>query len=212
VTTVEPVKDDGPRPPQHERSKLTLRERKKARTRDAIQRHALRLFRDQGYEATPVSQIAEAAEVSESTFFRYFPTKEDVIMWDRYDPLILDAVRAQPAGSSPIVALRGAFRDVLGQLPAAEREQLRERIALVLSIPPLRALSANQLIEPLRLLAEALAERADRRPDDFAVRTLVGAVVGVCLSAALSVLEDPAADVVVLLDQAMAQLEAGLPV
>jgi AcrR family transcriptional regulator len=102
-------------PSQPERSRLKLRERKKARTRDAIQSQALRLFRDQGYEATAVSQIAEAAEVSESTFFRYFPTKEDVVMWDRFDPLILDAVRLQPAGSGPIVALRGAFRDVLGR-------------------------------------------------------------------------------------------------
>jgi AcrR family transcriptional regulator len=199
-------------PSQPERSRLKLRERKKARTRDAIQSQALRLFRDQGYEATAVSQIAEAAEVSESTFFRYFPTKEDVVMWDRFDPLILDAVRLQPAGSGPIVALRGAFRDVLGQLSAAERVELRERVALLLAIPPLRALGANHLNEPIRLVADVLAERAGRKPDDFAVRTLVGAVVGVCMSAVLLVLDDPAADVVLLLDQAMAQLEAGLPV
>jgi AcrR family transcriptional regulator len=45
----------------------------------------MRLFREQGWEETAVEQIAEAAEVSPSTFFRYFPTKEDVVLLDEYD-------------------------------------------------------------------------------------------------------------------------------
>jgi transcriptional regulator GlxA family with amidase domain len=59
----------------HKAARPGLRERKKTKTRAAIREHALRLFREQGYEATTVEQIAEAAEVSHSTFFRYFPTK-----------------------------------------------------------------------------------------------------------------------------------------
>ena len=73
-----------------------LRERKKARTRAAIREHAFRLFRQQGYDATTVEQIAEAAEVSPSTFFRYFPAKEDVVLQDDMDLLWLEAVKAQP--------------------------------------------------------------------------------------------------------------------
>ncbi|MGH3378360.1 MAG: TetR family transcriptional regulator, partial [Actinoallomurus sp.] len=84
--------------------KLGLRERKKLKTRRSIQQHALRLIHEQGYEATTVEQIAEAAEVSPSTFFRYFPTKEDTILTDEYDPLIMESLRAQPPDLSPVTA------------------------------------------------------------------------------------------------------------
>jgi AcrR family transcriptional regulator len=190
---------------------LGLRERKKARTRAAIQRHALQLFREHGYEATTVSQIAEAAEVSESTFFRYFPTKEDVVLWDELDPVFIAALRAQPVQSSPIRDLRTAIGNVLGRLPPEEQMEQRQRLALMLSIPPLRAASADQLGGPTRLLTEAVAERAGRSPDDLAVRILVGAVVGACLAAVLAAIDDPGADIASLIDQALAQLEAGLP-
>ena len=69
-----------------------LRERKKARTRASLREHALRLFREQGYQATTVEQIAAAAEVSASTFFRYFPTKEDVVLQDDMDARMIAAL------------------------------------------------------------------------------------------------------------------------
>jgi AcrR family transcriptional regulator len=104
-----------------------LRERKKAKTRAAIQRHALRLFREQGYEATTVEQIADAAEVSPSTFFRYFLIKEAVALYDDLDPLFIAAFEAQPAELRPVQALRRALHQVFTALPAAEAEQQRER-------------------------------------------------------------------------------------
>ncbi|MDR4215793.1 helix-turn-helix transcriptional regulator, partial [Bacillus paralicheniformis] len=61
-----------------------LRERKKTRTKTTIQQHALRLFKEQGYQATTVEQVAAAAEVAPSTVFRYFPTKEDLAVLDDY--------------------------------------------------------------------------------------------------------------------------------
>jgi AcrR family transcriptional regulator len=69
-----------------------LRERKRQRTLSEIQRVALDLFGRQGYEATTIEQIAEEAEVSPSTVFRYFPTKEDLVLNDEYDPLLLAAI------------------------------------------------------------------------------------------------------------------------
>jgi AcrR family transcriptional regulator len=189
--------------------KAGLRERKKARTRAEIQRQALRLFRERGYEATTVARIAEAAEVSESTFFRYFPTKEDVVLWDEFDPLIFEAFKAQPAEFDPIRALRDAIRAVLARTSPTEREQLRERVELLLSVPPLRAALVDQIHGPMRLLALAVAERTGRRPDDPAVRTFTGAMMGVGLSAMFAAAENPDADIVSLIDEGLAQLEAG---
>src|SRR5689334_8446368 len=108
----------GPRP--------GLRERKKARTRAAIREHALRLFREQGYDATTVEQIAEAAEVSPSTFFRYFPTKEDVVLQDDMELLWMDGFLAQPADMGPIAALRAAVRAAFDGMGPEELAQLRE--------------------------------------------------------------------------------------
>src|SRR4051812_42980700 len=75
-------------------------------TRRALQAHALRLFEEQGYERTTVAQIAAAAGVSHMTFFRNFPTKEDVVLDDPYDPLLADAVGAQPRDLSALERVR----------------------------------------------------------------------------------------------------------
>jgi len=197
--------------PAPERASPGLRERKKAQTRAAIQAQALRLFREQGYDATTMAQIAEAADVSPSTLFRYFPTKEELVLWDAFDPLIAAAFAAQPAGLNPIAALRAAFREVLSGLPAEERAVLRERVALLLAAPPLRATLLERLAEPMRLLAAMLAERSGRTATDPAVRAAAGAVVGVGLAALFAVADDPVADVGELLDAMLEHLETCLP-
>lgn len=188
-----------------------LRERKKARTRATIQQHALRLFRDQGYNTTTVRQIAEAAEISESTFFRYFPTKEEVVVWDDLDLRGIATLIDQPAKLSPIQALRATFRQLFEGLSTDQHTELRERIALMMTIPPLRATLLDQIDASMRQLTEAVAVRTGRPPDGHAVRTLVGAVIGVGLTIMFTVTDDPDADIGTLVDEAMAQLEAGLP-
>lgn len=197
--------------PEGERPTAGLRERKKAKTKAAIQLHALQLFRRQGYAATTVEQIAEAAEVSPSTFFRYFPTKEDVVLYDMLDPVIFEALQAQPAELTPIQALRATMRSVFATLPAEEREVMDERLALMRSTPELRAKELDQFAGMLRDVSQAVAVRVGRRADEFAVRTLAGALLGVFLSVWYASIDDPTTDVHALLDAALAQLEAGLP-
>jgi AcrR family transcriptional regulator len=196
---------------QDDQLPVGLRERKKAKTKAAIQEHALRLFQEQGYDATTVEQIAEAAEISPSTFFRYFPTKEDVVVWDDYDPMLIEAIRAQPAGLSPIQAIRGGLREAFSRIPPTEAARIRERSELSLAVPELRAASMVNLTTTMRLLAELVAERTGREPDDFAVRTFTGAVFGVWLSVLFAWADDPDMDLATSMDDGLAHLEAGLP-
>src|SRR5687768_411289 len=114
-----------------------LRERKKARTRAAILREAFRLFRERGYTATTVEQIAEAAEISPATFFRYFPTKEHLVTLDRFPPLV-EALASQPPGA-PVTVLRGAFRAAFAALSAEEIAAGRAREVFAATVPELLA-------------------------------------------------------------------------
>jgi AcrR family transcriptional regulator len=189
-----------------------LRERKKARTKTAIQQQAMRLFAERGYQATTVEQIAAAAEVSPSTFFRYFPTKEDVVLYDALDPVLLEAFRVQPAELSPIQALRGAMWAVLGDLPAEGLALQQERDRLVRSVPELRARMLDEFAKNLWLFADIVAERVGRRPDDPAVLTVAGAVIGVGISAWYTAGDHASPkDYLAVMDASLAHLEAGLP-
>jgi AcrR family transcriptional regulator len=187
-----------------------LRERKKARTRTEIRAHALRLFREHGYGATTIDQIAAAAEVSQSTFFRYFPTKEDVVLQDDTDPLMLEAFRAQPPEMSPIAALRESIRSVNATVSPEDRAIERERQALIVSVPELRARMLDEFTRVVEIVAGVVAERTGRRPDDIAVMTLAGAIIGVSIAAMVAARDNPSADLMELMDAGLAQLEAGL--
>ncbi len=164
-----------------------LRERKKARTHEAIQEAALRLFRTQGYEVTTVEQIAAAAEVSPSTFFRYFPTKEDVVIHDALDPLLFAAFAEQPPELSPIQAMRAGMAAVFGALTPDQLALERERQDLILGVPELRARMLDDLATTIRGFTEALAARVGRSADDVSVRAFAGAVIGAGIAVWLTV-------------------------
>ncbi|WIM98994.1 TetR family transcriptional regulator [Actinoplanes oblitus] len=160
----------------------SLRERKKAKTRIAIREHAMRLFEEQGYASTTVDQIAEAAEVSPSTFFRYFPAKEDVILIDEYDPMLVEAARAQPPEVPPIEAIRRAMREVFDSLTPEAWESERRRQKLFAEVPELRARAMNQMAAALDLIGDVIAERSGLPADDLRVRAMSGAIGGVALA------------------------------
>ena len=188
-----------------------LRERKKAKTRATIQEHALRLFREQGYDAMTVEQIAEAAEVSPSTFFRYFGSKEDVVIYDALDPILIEAWRRQPAELGLIPGLRAAMHEVFGALSPEELAELRLRGQLVYGISELRLAMIDDLVRTATMMVGEVAVRTGLPADDFRVRVSVGAFMGAVMAATLPALLDPSADFVDLFDQAFAIVEAGFP-
>jgi AcrR family transcriptional regulator len=192
-----------------------LRERKKARTRASIREHALRLFREQGYHATTVEQIAAAAEVSPSTFFRYFPTKEDVVLQDDMDTRMIEAFEQQPAGLSPLAAVRAAVQQMFASYDAADLDLLTENVTLTMTVPEVRARAVDEFARTIGVVSEALAKRAGRPADDLAVRTAAGAIIGVMMSITMPWEgwsdRQTAGDTFQRIDQALALLEAGLP-
>jgi AcrR family transcriptional regulator len=192
-----------------------LRERKKARTRASIREHALRLFREQGYQHTTVEQIAEAAEVSPSTFFRYYPTKEDVVLQDDMDTRMIEALSQQPPGLTPVAAVRAATRQMFASYSPADLDQMHEIVALAVSVPEIRARALDEFARTIEVVSEALAKRAGRPAGDLAVRTTAGAIIGVIMSITMPWEGWPGRQDLghsfQRIDQALALLEAGLP-
>lgn len=160
-----------------------LRERKKARTRETIQREALRLIASRGYDAMTCEQIAAAAEVSPATLFRYFATKEDIVLQDGYDPLIASAVRARPTDEDPLTAVRRGFAEAFADVYQGDLEVIRARTALILSVPALRARSREQQESLVSHLSTVLAERGGERRDGLDVEVAASVCAAVVSTA-----------------------------
>ena len=115
-----------------------LRERKKTKLRRAIQTAALRLFETQGYEHTTVEQIAEVAETSTTTFYRYFPAKEDVVLDNDASPSFSSAAAARPA-CEPLAATIGAAMAAVVAAAEADRDLTLARMRLIGTVPGARS-------------------------------------------------------------------------
>jgi AcrR family transcriptional regulator len=185
---------------------LGLRGRKKIKTRDAIRREAMRLIDENGYANTTVEQIADAAEVSPSTFFRYFPTKEAVLIANDLDQVTVDALAQQPRDMPSFQAFRRALETTLGTLSKVEWEFECERQRLVLTIPELLPAQFDEYRCTAAMLAEADCRRLGRDPDDMEIRIFYGALAG-----GLMAMLDRPTDVAKRMYLALDFIEAGMP-
>jgi AcrR family transcriptional regulator len=157
---------------------LGLRERKKARTREAIVDAALALFERKGFEATTIEDIAAAADVSPRTFFRYFESKVDLILAKNHEKNVgFGALLAQrPAHEAPVEAIRQVLRDQLANLLAEDAAAVRE-LQVVMSSPELRELAFDHFHGQQAELAVVIADRLGL-PEGALPAQLLAGVVG----------------------------------
>ena len=171
---------------------LGRRERKKRETRAAIHRAALTLFVAKGYSATRVSDIAEAADVSEATFFRYFSSKEEVALvalMSRIDA-VLDALAARPEGELPLEACLGVMDtpDGLGLVPGQE-EILT--IQLLMQSPSLTGHFFWKVTQITDRLAAEFARRLGVADSSIEAQLLATAVIAVLNAVLRAWIADP---------------------
>ena len=146
-----------------------LRARKKARTRDAIADTAVSLFLEHGFDRVSVNDIAAAAEISKPTLFRYFPTKEDLVL-HRFADHQGEAARVvhdRSSGTTPVTALHRHFRAGLDRYDPVtglnDHPQVVAFHRLVFTTPSLAGRLTHYQLEDEEALADALGEGIQAR-------------------------------------------------
>jgi AcrR family transcriptional regulator len=162
------------------------RQRKKTATRDRIRACAMRLFREQGYDATTVEQIAAAAGVSHMTFFRYFPAKEDVALSDSSDPLIAELIGQTPVTQPLIERIRTVLVRGLKQVYDSDRDAMLAQNKLIVSTPALREHLWASQIATQQLILQALHNGEQDPHADFQAKVTVAACLAAATTAVLT--------------------------
>lgn len=198
------ARSEGPRP--------GLRERKKIKTREAIREATYALVGEQGYDATTIDRIADRAEVSPSTVFRYFPTKEDIVLTDEFDAVVLEEIRQRPAREPWADTIRYVLRRAVQIGLDEDPEVSRLRTRLMVQVPAVRSRMMESMSATGRMLCQAVAERTGRDPGDLEVRVYAMSLIGGLMETTMYWAEhghrDDPRD---LVDRALDVLEHGLP-
>lgn len=153
------------------------RERRRVRTMREIQGEALRLFESQGYAQTTIEQIAEASDISPRTFFRYFPSKEDVVLWDEYDAVIGEMLIGRPPDEPIGETVRAVTRTAVEGLYRHDPGRLLARNRLMFGEPALRARFLELAREGVRQIGAAFAVSRGLAPDDLVLQVTASALI-----------------------------------
>jgi AcrR family transcriptional regulator len=169
-------------------SKAGLREMTRASVRDQIAGHALRLFDERGFDNTTIGDIAAALGISQRSFFRYFPAKEDVVVGDPkpFGALVVDAAGSRPADEPVWAVLRHAFSPVESAASTDPVLGLRT-MRVMMSTASLRARNVEKHIAWAVMLEPVIVARlgGDEQSRAFRAQTLIHSALA-CLDVALA--------------------------
>lgn len=175
--------------PERDERRPGARELARRAMRAQVSEMALDLFLDRGYEQTTIDDICEVAGISRSTFFRYFPSKEDVFASETSTAVdeIAQALRERPDDEAPWSALRHAMGPLV-EYYASRTERTHRLAALAAATPALAALNREKYARFHALIAPELARRLasdPHDPTDPRPRALIASALG-CLDAAVA--------------------------
>lgn len=162
---------------------LSLRERKKLKAMRRIQKVALELFDAHGYNNVTIERIAAEAEVSPSSVYRYFGTKEQIVLHDEYDPKAIRALDTEFGAHDPITALRRVITEMVDEMVNDDEDFIRRRMSYVMGEPAVRAGMGRQADEMSADIRQILAKHTGREPGDLEVRVFTAAIVSVFIAA-----------------------------
>ena len=175
-----------------------------------LERIGLELFTRNGFEETTIDDIAAAAGISRRTFFRYYTSKNDLV-WGDFDTE-LAGLRAGLAATPPDVTMMTALREAVVAFNRVDAEQApvhRRRMALILGVPALMAHSTLRFAGWRKVIAEFVALRIARPPDELLPQVVAHTALGCAIAAYSEWLQHEDADLDALLDEAIRELSAG---
>ena len=181
--------------------------RRRITSRAELEHVAFELFDARGFQGTTIDDIASAAGIGRRTFFRYFPSKNDV-PWGNFEDE-LDRMRRHLKASSPHTPLMDAIRMAVvdfNRVSADEARWHRRRMELILRVPTLQAHSTLRFAAWRQVIADFVAERTGLAAGSLLPSTIAYAMLGVAVAAYEEWLEQPGADLSGLLDTAMRTL------
>ena len=177
---------------------------KRERTLAALFEAGLDLFERQGYEATTVAQIARSAGVTEMTFFRYFRAKEQLLLDDPYDPVLIAAIAREPRDAPPFLRAARGVRSAWRALPEPETPIIRRRVRIIAQTPSLRGAMWRSTGNTERAIVERLV---DDGAAPAVARVAAASVLAALVAGLYTWAEDESASLADAIEQALDVIE-----